>query len=159
MNREGMCKIAEEINKELGAEIKINTKSTTASLIDGMREAVENFEGKAQLSQTAIDFLCEKEIDVPAQIKVKTKTTSVKPAKEKKEKTAKGPGVIATIVSIIERDGPISADHILKKLEKKFPSRASKSMRNTINLIPNWSKKTNSRPNICKNEDGELFVK
>lgn len=91
MNREDMCKIANEINKELGASIKVNTKSTFAGLMEGITEAVENFEGKAVLSQKTIDFLCEKEIDVPAQIKVKSKAASGKPAKEKKEKAEKSP--------------------------------------------------------------------
>lgn len=81
MNRDGLCKVAEEINKELGASIKVNTKSTFAGLMEGIKHVVENFEGKAVLSQKTIDFLCEKEIDVPAQIKVKTKKAPVQKTK------------------------------------------------------------------------------
>ena len=91
MNRDGLCKVAEEVNKELGASIKVNTKSTFAGLMEGITEAVEGYEGKAVLSQKTLDFLCEKEVDVPAQIKVKikeVKAAPAKPAKEKKEKVA-----------------------------------------------------------------------
>jgi hypothetical protein len=88
MNRDGLCKVAEEINKELGASIKVNTKSTFAGLMEGITEAVENFEGKAVLSQKSIDFLCEKEVDVPAQIKVKTKKAVVQKPKTVKGKVA-----------------------------------------------------------------------
>ena len=57
-----------------------------------------------------------------------------KPAK--KSPAAKGsgskPGVIVTILSIIEKHQPIHKDDILEKLVKKFPDRLEASMKKTI---------------------------
>jgi hypothetical protein len=67
--------------------------------------------------------------------------TAAKPKKEKKTGPAK-PGVIATIVSLIEKEGPISKEVILSNLEKAFPERDAEGMKKTINVqIPNRIRK------------------
>lgn len=89
MNREGLMKIAEEVNTNLKPTnpIKINTKSTFETLMGGIKEIVEAFEGKAALSKSTIDFLCEKEVDVPANIRIleKKKAENKKSTVKKKE--------------------------------------------------------------------------
>lgn len=159
MNREGLCKIAEEINKELGATIKINTKSTGSGLIAAITEAVESFEGKASLLKSTIDFLCEKEIDVPASIKEKSKTAS--PKKEAKPKKDKGPGVIATIEKAVRescKEQPVSREKILSILKKAFPEKEETSMMNTIKVqLPGrMAKEKNLK--IKTTEDGKFYV-
>lgn len=63
---------------------------------------------------------------------VKEKTD--KPVVEKKET---GPGVIATIISILEKateDKPVTKEDILVKLSKAFPDRETDGMKKTINI-------------------------
>ncbi len=59
-----------------------------------------------------------------------------KPKKEKVKAEKKGPGVIATIVSLIEKSGKkgISKDEIHAELVETFPDRTADSMKNTINV-------------------------
>lgn len=156
MNKESLMKMAEEVNSNLQVDppIKANTKSTFESLFTGIKQAVETFEGKARLSKATIDFLCEKEVDVPANIKILEKKKT-----EKKSVKNKKPGVIAEIIHIISSEGPVSKEKILKKLIKKFPDREEQSMSNTINLISIWSRRDSNRPNITKNKEGNYIKK
>ena len=58
----------------------------------------------------------------------KPKTTEKAPAK----KTITGPGVIAYILEVITKKGPISRERILDELAKKFPDRSKESMGKTV---------------------------
>lgn len=63
-----------------------------------------------------------------------------KNSNSKKGKSSGKPGVIATIVSLVEKSGKkgISKEEVLEVLKEQFPEREEKSMKNTINVqIPN----------------------
>lgn len=129
MNREGLMKIAEEVNANLKPTnpIKINTKSTFETLMGGIKEIVEAFEGKAALSKSTIDFLCEKEVDVPACIKILDKSqkkASVKKAKAEKETSAFGSRMgsqAAYIDSFLSKGKKnIDEEEIAKAFSKKY---------------------------------------
>jgi len=61
-----------------------------------------------------------------------------KPEKVKKEKKAKGPGVISTIEEVLRKGKPVTKEQILEVLVKRFPGRDSGSMVKTINVqVPN----------------------
>lgn len=82
------------------------------------------------------------------------------PAKKAAEK-AKGPGIIATIVELIENASKkkgISKDEILEELEKRFPEKEASSMKSTINVqVPN--RITRERWEVGKTKDGGYFKK
>jgi hypothetical protein len=74
---------------------------------------------------------------------------------EEKPKKSRKPGVIATIVSLIEEAGEegITKDAILEALVAKFPERASIPMKNTINVqVP--GRITKERFPVEKLDDG-----
>lgn len=85
MRKEQLITMVEEINNNLHPEIPIkhNTKSTFDSLIQEMKRVVENFSGKAGLTRATIEFLCEKEVDVPAEIKIMEKKVMKKQTTKK----------------------------------------------------------------------------
>lgn len=87
----------------------------------------------------------------------KEKDVLKEPKKAKKEK---GPGVIATIVELIEKSGKkgITKEEILNELVKKFPDKAKDSMKNTINVqVPN--RITKEKWPVEKTEAGKYFKK
>lgn len=57
-----------------------------------------------------------------------------KKEKVKKDKVEKGPGVIATILTLITEKGPISKAEIMKGLVKKFPDREEIAMGKTVTV-------------------------
>lgn len=76
--------------------------------------------------------------------KVVKKVVAKKAVKEVVKKTAakkndqKKPGVIASIISILKKEGPITKEKIVKILTKQFPERDADSMAKTVNVqIPN----------------------
>lgn len=86
----------------------------------------------------------------------------IKEPKQKKEKTEKkkGPGIISTIVTLIENAGKdgISKDEILQGLKKSFPDHSEDKMKATINVqVPARIRK--ERFNIDKTKDGRWFKK
>ena len=68
--------------------------------------------------------------------KTKDEVPSTKEKALVKKKTEKGPRVISTIVSLIEKAGQkgISKEVLLKVLEETFPERTADAMKNTINV-------------------------
>lgn len=163
MKVEELKVMAEEINLALGLDpaIKVNSRSTAAQLLEDIKSAVESFEGKASLSRTTIDALCEAEIDVPASISIgkgKKKTSGSKEPKAPKEKKV---GVIATIESLLRassKTAPITKEQILKTLTKTFPDKDPESMRKTINVQVPKRISEEKGLNIKKTEDGEFYV-
>lgn len=80
-----------------------------------------------------------------------------KVTKDKKEKGPKRPGVIATIVRVIEDSGDkgVSKEEILDELVKVFPDRSRRSMGNTVNVqVPTRINK--ERFPLEKLEDGRF---
>ena len=71
----------------------------------------------------------EEKVEKPVKAPVKTKKKAGTPVVKK-------PGVISTIVQLIEKAGKegITKESILAGLEKEFPEREAKSMKNTINV-------------------------
>jgi outer membrane biosynthesis protein TonB len=81
----------------------------------------------------------DEEVEETPKSKKETKKSAEKPAKEEKsaKKSAeKGPGVIATIVSCVEKSGKkgITKEAILEVLSNTFPDKSPDSMKNTINV-------------------------
>ena len=82
-----------------------------------------------------------KEIKMTPSGKEEVPIPKLKKKEEKKEKESsnskpKGPGIIATIASLIEKSGSkgITKDEIHEKLTEAFPDRNKDSMKNTINV-------------------------
>lgn len=75
----------------------------------------------------------------------------------KKEKTQKGPGVIATIFSLLQQ-GPHSKSELVAQLMLAFPVRSEKSLMGTVNAqVPSrMSKERNVT--ISKNEAGQFYI-
>ena len=80
-----------------------------------------------------------------------------KKLENKEGKKEKKPGVIATIISIVEEKQPISLDKIASLLTKKFPEREEKGMRKTASV------QLNSRLNtqgfkVTKDDKGRFSI-
>ena len=75
-------------------------------------------------------------------------------AKEPSKGKKKGPGVIATILEIIEQKGPISREKILTQLSKKIPDRDADRMAKTIQAQIGGKK----RPLRMEKEKGIKFT-
>ena len=76
-----------------------------------------------------------KPVEAKPEKKAKTPVKGKVPA-VKKETPVKKPGIISTIVQLIEKAGKegITKEAILAGLVKEFPEREAKSMKNTINV-------------------------
>jgi hypothetical protein len=75
-----------------------------------------------------------------------------------KEKKAKTPGVIATIVTLISSK-PMSKATLLKKLVKAFPDRDAEKMEKTLNIqVPNRIRKEKNE-SLEENKKGKWFFK
>jgi len=149
---------AKEVNEVVGVEPPINTKAPVSELIEKLKEAKETVIDPAQdefteATQAVLDELDEPQEEEPEEDpdedpdeeeEVVEKKSSKKPAKKegtKKEGPKKAgepgkPGIIATIVSLIEESGKkgITKAEILKELVDRFPERSEDSMKNTINV-------------------------
>jgi len=143
---------AKEVNDVVGVEPPINTKAPVSELIEKLKEAKETVIDPAQdeftdATQAVLDELDEPQEEDPDEDpdeEVVEKKSSKKPAKKegaKKEGPKKAgepgkPGIIATIVSLIEESGKkgITKAEILKELVDRFPERSEDSMKNTINV-------------------------
>jgi hypothetical protein len=167
--RDDLIRIVDEINKELNPDpaIKVVSRTTSSMIISEIKEVVEAFEGKATVSQKTLDFLTDQEMDVPADIRAKTKasasakkSTGEKKA-PKKEAGEKKPGVITTIEAIIRASSkykPVSRDKILSQLRKNFPDKEETSMMNTIKVqLPGRMAKEKGM-NIKVNDKGEFYL-
>lgn len=145
---------AKEVNEVVGVEPPINTKASVSELIEKLKEAKETVIDPAQDEFTDATQAVLDELDEP-QEEAKAPTRKPKPApvkEEEPEKPAKKegakkegpkkagepgkPGIIATIVSLIEESGKkgITKAEILKELVDRFPERSEDSMKNTINV-------------------------
>lgn len=69
----------------------------------------------------------------------------------------KGPGVIGTIIELLQKadeNKPVSKDQILKELSKRFPDRDADGMKKTINIqLPTRIRKDKGFE-VLKNENG-----
>ena len=95
--------------------------------------------------------------EVRAQLEPKPAAKADKPAKEKKAKAPKGPGIIATIAAAIEEAGEngISKEEILEKLVAAFPEREADRMKKTINIqVPTRISKEKFKVGV---ENGRYF--
>lgn len=150
---------AKEVNDVVGVEPPINTKASVSELIEKLKEAKETVIDPEQDEFTEATQAVLDELDEP-QEEAKAPTRKPKPApvkeeeeeEEEEEKPAKKegakkegpkkagepgkPGIIATIVSLIEESGKkgITKAEILKELVDRFPERSEDSMKNTINV-------------------------
>lgn len=131
---------AKEVNEVVGVEPPINTKASVSELIEKLKEAKETVIDPAQDEFTEATQAVLDELDEP-QEEAKAPTRKPKPAPAKKEGPKKAgepgkPGIIATIVSLIEESGKkgITKAEILKELVDRFPERSEDSMKNTINV-------------------------
>lgn len=86
-----------------------------------------------------------------------------KPAKAKKEKVAKGPGVIDTIIACLKGASatkPVSKADVLKVLVKTFPDRGEDQMKTTVGIqLPSRLNKEKLDGKIKSNENGYYIGK
>lgn len=96
-------------------------------------DSYAGLQGPKKLRAAMLDCMPD---EVREQVEPKPAAKVDKPAKEKKTKAPKGPGVIATIATAIEEAGEngISKDEILEKLVVAFPDREADRMKKTINV-------------------------
>lgn len=130
---------AKEVNDVVGVEPPINTKAPVSELIEKLKEAKETvidpeqdeFTEATQAVLDELDAEEEAEEEAPKKKAPKKKGTAPKKAGEPGK-----PGIIATIVSLIEESGKkgITKAEILKELVDRFPERSEDSMKNTINV-------------------------
>lgn len=162
MNRKELVSMAKELNEVLGLDPKIKTSSKVKieELKHKVAEAGALLEDRDKVSQATMDLLLDLEVDVSAGVRVlKSKpTASKKSSVSKKSNVKKSPGVIQTIVDIIDSKGPITKDQILKVLTKKFPDRNPEGMGRTIHIqVPN---RLNREKNIkIKEGDNGYYIK
>lgn len=157
---------AKEVNDVVGVEPPINTKAPVAELIEKLKEAKDTvidpdqdeFTEATQAVLDELDAEEEAEEEAPAP-KRKVKPAPVaeeaeeddpeeaEEAPKKKAPKKKGtapkkagepgkPGIIATIVALVEGSGKkgITKEEILAELVANFPDRSEDSMKNTINV-------------------------
>lgn len=111
--------------------------------IDDLRDAMlEILDGVApEETEPEEELKAEKKEEPKATMKIVPKDKEKKTEKKAEKKSGtKTPGVIASIVSCIEKSGKkgITKEEILEKLIDLFPDREAKSMINTINVqVPN----------------------
>jgi hypothetical protein len=86
------------------------------------------------------------------------KTKKAKKKAVKKDPTKKGPGVISSILEIIQKNGPISKPDILKQLAKQFPNRETEKMAATVTCQVPGRLNREKNAKIKKNDKGEYFV-
>ena len=132
------------------------TKAVLTELFDG--EVISDEEVREAFEALGI-VAAEDVEEAAAESTAKPTRKQPKDAATKKE-AFKGPGVIATIVSMIEKAGKdgVSKEEILNELVAKFPDRAKDSMAKTINVqVPNRISK--ERFPIVKLENGKYKKK
>ncbi len=136
-----------DINKVLGEEIEPPLKEvgTVQVLTEELKSVVELVQPEDEIEKVTRILLEELfslngEQEEEKEEEEKEEEEEKKPAKKNKtsstEKKAKTPGVIATIVSLIEKAPKkgISKEEILENLEKVFPDREGVSMKKTIQV-------------------------
>ena len=106
-----------------------------------LRKKLPTYKEAKPLRNTMLDLLeSPKDEKEEPPTKTEKKATPKKEEKVKPVVKKKGTGVIATIVSLIEKSGKkgITKDEILEQLVEAFPDREKVSMKNTINVqVPN----------------------
>ena len=139
-------------------ELKIIAKDLDE--FKSLRGILTKYKTKDDLREVMLETLEEgepekKEEKKPAAEKAPpAKKEPVKTTEKKKEVTKK-PGVIISIVSLIEKSGKkgVTKDEIHEKLVELFPDRDEKSMRSTINVqVPN--RITKEKFEVEKTKDG-----
>jgi hypothetical protein len=126
----GMIEEGDDISKETLAVIK-TLKEVPAEQATSEEKTSEETAEAGEAEETAeAEETVEEEIPAP-KTKIKTEKKSAKKAPA--EKT---PGVISTIICLIEKAGKkgISKDEIAARLEKAFPERNAESMKKTLNV-------------------------
>ena len=78
---------------------------------------------------------------------------------EKKEKEAKQPGVIASILKIIQEHGPVNKKDILSRLKRIFPNRDADAMSRTINVQLPGRMSKEKKVKIIRDKDGGYYIK
>jgi hypothetical protein len=151
---------AKEVNEVLDVDPPINTKAPVSELIEKMKEAKTLIDPTqdefTEATQAVLDELEEEKPAAPVR-KAKPAAKAVEaeeapedapegeaeaPVKKVKKGAPKKagepgkPGIIATIVSLVEGSGKkgITKAEILKQLVDQFPERSEDSMKNTINV-------------------------
>jgi len=100
----------------------------------------EDEEGDEETDESEEDEEAEEEAPPAKNTSKGKKTGKAEKSAESPGKKPAGPGVIATIVSLIEGSGKkgVTKEEILTALTKAFPDRKVESMKNTINVqVPN----------------------
>lgn len=117
-------------------------------------DSYAGLQGPKKLRAAMLDCMPD---ELREQIEPKPVEKTAKPAKEKKVKASKSPGVIATIATAIEDAGEngISKEEILEKLVTAFPDREADRMKKTINVqVPTRISKEKFKVRV---ENGRYF--
>ena len=146
--------------KRLEAKIK-----NLPELTDGVKLKNNKLKKKIQeiiAAEKVVIIPSEKEAKEDTKIEKQVEESKKRTTEKKQEKVGKkksGTGVIASIVSIIQSNGPISKEQIHKRLVKLFPNRPAVGLKSTINAqIPNRLNKEKGLK-IKKDDEGRYFIK
>lgn len=130
--------VAQDLNNSLELDPPIDLKLSAKDLKEEIAEASTMLEDGDKVLQITKEVLMDLECDLPAKLKIgkgEKKADSKKGKKEdvKTKKTDKKPGVVATIVELLE-NGPITKEKAVEKLAKKFPERDPDKMATTFSI-------------------------
>lgn len=122
ISRDKLVYVAKDFNENLGLdpEIKVTTKTTVKSLMNDIKEVVEELEDGDVITQKSVEILCDLEFDLPAKLKIK-KPSSKKSGKKtaaKKSSTAKKPSSSADVDAYGYRKGTKNSQFIASVKKK-----------------------------------------
>lgn len=124
-------------NAQKRAEKAQDVANVAAQIVETPVEKAQDVAEKAAELEAAEKVLAEKQnaFDEAKKELIEAKN-AMRKLKGEKTKEKKGPGVIATIFSLVEKSGKVgvSKEEILNNLIEQFPERAPDGMEKTINV-------------------------
>ena len=140
VNDEMVVAAATDINNVLTPNPLLDLKKPGEELQKDVEELFESImEGDALSKETWKTLIALGWKAAPAPKVERPKSSKPeKPPKAKAEKAPKGPGVISTILEVLQKGKPVTKEAILAVLVKRFPDRSQESMGKTVNVqVPN----------------------
>lgn len=100
--------------------IKVNTKSTSDSLTEGIKAVIDQLQDGDELNQSTVDLLIELECDVPGKIKIRktAKEKSAPKSKSNGEKKAPGEPSNKSVVYSFWKKGEVDVIKLRKAVKE-----------------------------------------